>query len=224
MRTANTFSFKYGKLEVEAKLPKGDWIWPAIWLLPEDQAYGVWPASGEIDIMESRGNDVSYPSGGVNCFGSTLHWGPYYPDDPYQLTHGDFCMSGKTFNDDFHTFGLVWSEEGIYTYVDDESQKVLNVAFDQSFWERGSWSKNSALENPWRGQPNAAPFDQKFYLIFNVAVGGVNGYFPDGEGAKPWADTSTNAARDFYASLPAIHKTWDGDNSAMQIRSVKVWQ
>ncbi len=55
VRTANTFSFKYGRLEISAKLPRGDWIWPAMWLLPEDQAYGTWPASGEIDLMESRG-------------------------------------------------------------------------------------------------------------------------------------------------------------------------
>ena len=55
LRTANAFSFKYGRLEVEARLPLGDWLWPAIWLLPEDQAYGTWPASGEIDLMESRG-------------------------------------------------------------------------------------------------------------------------------------------------------------------------
>jgi hypothetical protein len=227
LRTAGTFSFKYGRLEIEAKLPKGDWIWPAIWLLPEDQAYGVWPASGEIDLMESRGNDVSYSAGGVNCFGSTLHWGPYYPDDPYQLSHADYCLSnGKTLNDDFHTYGLVWNENELYTYLDTESNKVLSMTFNQSFWERGGWSKNADLHNPWEGQPNHAPFDQKFYLIFNVAVGGVNGYFPDGIGGKPWSDTSSNAMSAFNGALPSVLKTWDlvGGESALQIRSVKVWQ
>lgn len=224
VRTANTFSFKYGKLEVVAKLPKGDWIWPAIWLLPEEQAYGLWPASGEIDLVESRGNSEAYPAGGVNCFGSTLHWGPYYPDDPYQLTHADYCLPSGNFNDDFHTFGLVWTEKGIYTYVDDESKKVLDVNIDQSFWERGGWAKNPSLSNPWRGQPDVAPFDQKFYLIFNVAVGGVNGYFPDGQGGKPWSDKSMQAAKDFNNVIGAVSKTWEGDNSALQIKSVKVWQ
>ena len=56
VRTAESFNFTYGRVEVRAKLPKGDWIWPAIWMLPTDQVYGSWPASGEIDIMESRGN------------------------------------------------------------------------------------------------------------------------------------------------------------------------
>jgi len=78
IRTVNSFSFKYGRVEVKAKLPRGDWIWPAIWMLPTYGEYGTWPASGEIDIMESRGNDETYSSGGVNRFGSTLHWGPDY--------------------------------------------------------------------------------------------------------------------------------------------------
>ena len=61
LRTAKSFSLKYGRVEVRAKLPKGDWLWPAIWMLPTYQEYGTWPVSGEIDIMESRGNDRSYP-------------------------------------------------------------------------------------------------------------------------------------------------------------------
>jgi len=224
LRTANAFSFKYGRLEVEAKLPRGDWIWPAIWLLPEDQAYGVWPASGEIDLMESRGNDASYPAGGNNCVGSTLHYGPHYPQDGFLEAHEMSCLECKTFSDEFHTFGLVWNENEIYTYVDNDSNRVLNLTLDVPFWERGRWSENPNLNNPWRGQPNAAPFDQKFYLIFNVAVGGVSGYFPDGQGGKPWSDTAGNATAEFYAALPSVLKTWNGDDVAMQIRSVSVWQ
>lgn len=176
--------------------------------------------------MESRGNDASYSAGGVNCFGSTLHWGPYYPEDPYYLTHGDYCLGEGTFNDDFHTFGLVWSEDGIYTYIDDDSKRVLEISHNISYWERGGWSSNPNLNNPWDGQPNSAPFDQKFYLVFNVAVGGVNGYFPDGVGDKPWSDASSTAASDFNKALSSITETWDlvGDESALQIRSVKVWQ
>lgn len=76
IRTVNSFATKYGRVEVKAKLPKGDWLWPAIWMLPTYNEYGNWPSSGEIDIMESRGNDPSYPIGGHDSFGSTLHWGP----------------------------------------------------------------------------------------------------------------------------------------------------
>merc|ERR1712072_625154 len=54
-------SIKYGRVEVEAKLPAGDWLWPAIWMMPVNNTYGPWPASGEIDLMESRGNNYTYP-------------------------------------------------------------------------------------------------------------------------------------------------------------------
>jgi beta-glucanase (GH16 family) len=78
LRTVNSFNFKYGRVEVKAKLPKGDWLWPAIWMLPTYSEYGPWPSSGEIDIMESRGNGPDYEAGGSNKFASTLHWGPDY--------------------------------------------------------------------------------------------------------------------------------------------------
>ncbi|KAI7513464.1 putative beta-1,3-glucan-binding protein, partial [Hortaea werneckii] len=64
-------SIKYGRVEVEAKLPAGDWLWPAIWMMPVNNTYGPWPASGEIDLMESRGNNYTYPQGGNNIVSST---------------------------------------------------------------------------------------------------------------------------------------------------------
>ena len=73
--TKGTKSLKYGRVEVVAKLPRGDWLWPAIWMMPEDSAYGVWPRSGEIDIMESRGNSYEYSPGGRDLYYGALHWG-----------------------------------------------------------------------------------------------------------------------------------------------------
>jgi beta-glucanase (GH16 family) len=67
-------SIRYGKIEVVAKLPRGDWLWPAIWMMPENSTYGEWPKSGEIDIMESRGNTPGYSAGGRDVYTSTLHW------------------------------------------------------------------------------------------------------------------------------------------------------
>lgn len=86
VRSVNSFSFKYGRVEFRAKLPKGDWIWPALWLLPKDNAYGNWPSSGEIDVMESRGNGPEYQFGGSDKFASTLHWGPDYWHNRYPTT------------------------------------------------------------------------------------------------------------------------------------------
>ena len=58
--TIKSHSIRYGKVEIVAKLPKGDWLWPALWMLPVNDVYGPWPRSGEIDIMESRGNGPTY--------------------------------------------------------------------------------------------------------------------------------------------------------------------
>jgi beta-glucanase (GH16 family) len=222
VRTVESFAFKYGRLEIRAKLPRGDWIWPALWMLPKYNSYGDWPASGEIDIVESRGNQ-NYPAGGSNQFGSTLHWGPFDPLDPFELTHASYTLPEGDFGDDFHVFGLYWDNKTLYTYLDKDSQRVLSVKFDRTFWQRGGWT-NSNYNNPWAGRANSAPFDQQFYLVFNVAVGGVNGYFPDGMGNKPWSDTSSHASGDFWNGAKQWLPTWNGEQAAMQIDWVKVWQ
>ena len=67
LTTKNSHHITYGKVEIRAKLPEGDWLWPALWMLPVDEAYGPWPMSGEIDIMESRGNGVDYKAQYVVC-------------------------------------------------------------------------------------------------------------------------------------------------------------
>jgi beta-glucanase (GH16 family) len=129
----------YGRVEVRAKLPRGDWLWPAIWLLPQWNQYGDWPASGEIDIMESRGNAAStYPNppGGSNSFGSTLHVGPGYPYDLWAENHAEYTLSSGDFADDFHIFGLIWSENGLQTYLDTQDNVVLSVAFNESYWQK----------------------------------------------------------------------------------------
>jgi hypothetical protein len=90
-------------VEVEAQLPAGDWLWPAIWMMPEEDKYGPWPNSGEIDIMESRGNNYTYKMGGNNLASSTLHWGPNLAMDAYWRTtnaqpalHTDYTKSEFT--------------------------------------------------------------------------------------------------------------------------------
>jgi hypothetical protein len=226
LRTTGTFTFQYGRLEVEAKLPRGDWLWPAIWLLPEKNVYGQWPASGEIDVMESRGNKPGYVKGGYDSFGSCMHWGPYFALDKYDMTCESFTLpEGKgTFNDDFHVFGMVWNEQGLYTYLDREDQKVLEVKFDRPFFERGDFSDVPGTGNPWIGRPNAAPFDQPFYLVLNVAVGGLSNFFEDGEDGKPWTNTGKGAPYLFAKAKDEWYPSWAGRDSALQVKSVRVWQ
>jgi len=99
---------------------------------------------------------------------------------------------------------------------------VLKVPFTQDFFSRGQFP--AGTDNPWAGRGKGAPFDQEFYLIFNVAVGGVSGYFPDGQGGKPWNDKSPGTVNQFWAARNAWHPTWKGEDSALQIDWVRVSQ
>ena len=218
IRTAESFSFTYGKVEVRAKLPQGDWLWPAIWLLPRDNQYGGWPASGEIDIMESRGNPPSYPAGGYDTFGSTLHFGPSSDTNGWPNTHKTFKPDADL-TKDFHVYGLIWNDSYIGTYFDDEKNIVLSHQINQSFWTLGGWH-NTNRSNPWVGEHKSAPFNKRFYLIINLAVGGTNEYFPDNVGGKPWSNTSPHAVNEFWAARDTWYPTW---THPMVIDSVRVW-
>lgn len=123
--------------------------------------------------------------------------------------------------DDFHTYGLYWDESGLYTYIDDDSQKVLSVDFTkQSFFERGQFGEGTF--NPWQGEPNAAPFNREFHIILNLAVGGTNSYFPDGFG-KPWSNTDSHSVNQFYNSKDQWYPTWNGEDAALKVDSIKYW-
>jgi beta-glucanase (GH16 family) len=144
MRTRNKGDWKYGRIEMRAKLPFGKGIWPAFWLLPTDNVYGGWAASGEIDIMELVGHEPHKTHG-------TLHYGGQWPNN---TSSGAFyTLPAGKFSDDFHVFALEWKPGEMRWYVD-------NVHYQtQTSW----WSA---------GGPFPAPFDQRFHILLNVAVGG----------------------------------------------------
>lgn len=209
------FTFSKGRLEVRAKLPKGDWLWPAIWLLPKYETYGMWPVSGEIDVMEATGNAKGYADNrGVDSMVSVLHWGLDYLNNKFQLTKGSYTLPSGELSDDYHIFGLVRTDTGIYTYVDDDSNRVLEVDWSQgspSFFERGGWDAN-VYTNPWAGASNGAPFaDEEFYIVMNLAVGGIS-FFPDGQGNKPWTNDSPDASGDFWNAKDQWYPTWQHPN------------
>lgn len=80
-------------------------MWPAIWMLPVDDKYGIWPASGEIDIAESRGNNHTYVLGGHDISSSTLHWGPNSDEDAWYHTYEKKTALHTTYVEKYHTFG-----------------------------------------------------------------------------------------------------------------------
>ncbi|KAJ3223235.1 hypothetical protein HK099_001370 [Clydaea vesicula] len=231
INTKNTVSLKYGKVEIRAKMPKGDWIWPAIWMLPKDSKYGPWPLSGEIDIMESRGNSRGYVLGGNEKFSSGLHWGPNPGLDRYLMTTTQYSKRLSSYSEDFHTFGLEWTEKYILTWVDSPTRVVAYTAFDKPFFKRGYFPQYfgfnmSTVVDPWSQTGNpATPFDEEFFLVLNVAVGGTNGYFLDGSNGKPWVDKAPSAESDFIKAKDTWLPTWDKnpDNRGMSIDWIKVW-
>jgi hypothetical protein len=236
IRTAEHFAFKFGRVEVEAKLPRGDWIWPAIWLLPKSARYGAWPASGEIDIMEARGN-AQYPNppGGSSSFTSTFHAGAYSAVNQWPgmtRTYTQWAPAADLAAD-FHTYGLRWTPEFMETYIDTPSNVVLRVPFNVpgGFASRAPLSPGQHY--PWQRVGKnvlaAAPFDAEFYLILNVAVGGTLGFFPDGVGGKPWSDSAgqQGAMQAFWDARGSWLPTWGdagGDSAALKVRAVHVWQ
>ena len=107
------FSFRYGRVEVAARLPLADWLRPAIWLLPENNKYGAFPASGEIDLMEATGN-INYHCGtqsrGVDTVQTNIHYGP-----PGSQSSGRLATVWTNTTDDyaerFHIYELEWTEQ-----------------------------------------------------------------------------------------------------------------
>ncbi|MGZ0166854.1 MAG: glycoside hydrolase family 16 protein [Planctomycetales bacterium] len=144
VRTKHRGDWKYGRIEVRAKMPIGQGIWPAIWMLPTDDKYGGWAASGEIDIMEFRGQTPNEVLG-------TLHYGGGWPRNTHS---GDlFKLKSGTFSDDFHTFAVDWTEGKIVWSIDGKPYQT------QTKWH----SENGKFP---------APFDQRFHLLLNLSVGG----------------------------------------------------
>jgi len=132
----------YGRIEVKAKLPRGKGTWPAIWMLSTDWKYGSWPASGEIDIMEHVGYDPGVIHG-------TIHTKSY---NHISQTQKEGKVTIADAQDEFHTYAIQWTTNKMEFFVDDKKYHVVNKGATDTFKE---W-----------------PFDQRFHLILNIAVGG----------------------------------------------------
>lgn len=157
LRTLNKGDFTYGRIEMRATLPKGQGLWPAFWMLPTDQVYGGWASSGEIDIMELKGR---LPA----TIGGTIHYGDGFPDNVWS-NHETTLQSGD-FSEDFHVFAVEWEPTELRWYMDDELYGT------QTNWYSA-------------GQPFPAPFDERFHILLNVAVGGTFDGDPDGTTVFP---------------------------------------
>lgn len=196
-------------------------------MMPVNDTYGPWPASGEIDIMESRGNNWTYAQGGNDIVSSALHWGPDPNNDAWWKTNVKRKALHTTYSSGFNTFGVEWSQKYLFTYVNSRLLQVLYTNFDEPLWTRGGFpeasSNGSRLVDTWsRTGRFSTPFDQKFYLILNVAVGGTNGWFEDAQSGKPWIDNNPNTKKDFWNAQNSWLPTWI--SPAMEVSKVIMWQ
>jgi beta-glucanase (GH16 family) len=159
INTRDRFAFQYGRIEARMRLPGGQGIWPAFWMLAQDSPYGGWAASGEIDIMEATNLGV----GGKNEVLGTIHYGGEFPDNVFS---GESYLVPTDAQADFHVYAVEWEATEIRWYVD-------GVLY--------------AMRNNWfsTGGPFPAPFDHPFYIIFNVAVGGNLPGAPDASTVFP---------------------------------------
>ncbi len=142
MITKGKQNFQICRADIRAKVPYGQGIWPALWMLGENINEKGWPACGEIDIMELVGHQAATTH-------STVHWGSNF--DNHKYTGKSYSLTGEIFNDRFHVFSVVKEYNRLYFFVDD----ILTFEF---------------TAQDLQGQPN--PFNDSFFFIFNVAIGG----------------------------------------------------
>ena len=143
-------AWKYGKVRVKAKLPAGPYLWPAIWMLPQDYVYGSWASSGEIDIMEARGQIA-------DAVGHAIHFGGEWPYNDFMSETANV----KNVINDFHVYGIDWEENFIIFTVDENP--YFTVDLRKNFWSGKGPNPYTDIRQP---------FNEKFHLILNVAVGG----------------------------------------------------
>lgn len=162
--TRGKAAWRYGRIEVRARLPQGQGLWPAIWMLPEQNRFGAWAASGEIDIMEAVNLGEACRVGEPGCVDGheqgilgTLHFGGVAPAN--RQRGATTAMPAPL--DGFHVYALDWSPQAIRWSID-------GVPYQSQ--HPGDWSTTASADP-------AAPFDQPFHLVLNLAVGG---HLPEG--------------------------------------------
>ena len=142
LRTYGKGDWKYGRIEVKAKVASGQGIWPAIWMLPTDWLFGGWPSSGEIDIMEHVGYDLGVVHGSV-------HTEAYNHKINTQRSSAKKIANVDT---EFHVYSIIWNKDKISFFIDDVQYFIF--------------------ENDQQSNYKTWPFDQRFHLLINIAVGG----------------------------------------------------
>ena len=184
IKTQGTFSFTYGRIDARIKIPQGQGLWPAFWMLGTDITTVSWPACGEVDIMENIGKEPSTVHG-------TVH-GPGYSGAngigaPYALPNG------QKFSDDYHIFSVIWTSTSVEFFVDSHSYQKVTLS---SLPPGTKWV-----------------FNTPFFIILNVAVGGGWPGYPDNTTSFPQT-MLVDYVRVYQATAPPAINTGGITNGA----------
>jgi beta-glucanase (GH16 family) len=142
MTTQGKKTFKFGRIDIRAKLPVSKGLWPALWMLGANITSVGWPLCGETDIMELVGTAPSTVVG-------TLHWG--IAGGSHMSKGANYVLSSGDFSKEFHVFSIIWQQNSIQWLIDDQSYLTVNSDYVGS---------------------DVYPFNADQFFIFNVAVGG----------------------------------------------------
>ncbi len=161
IKTQGNRSFKYGRIDIRAALPKGQGLWPALWMLGDDITTASWPACGEIDIMELIG--------GTGANDRTVHGTMHWDANGYASFGGSNSLASGTFGDEWHVFSIIWDGNSIKFLRDDIQYHVMSITgpelteFHQNFF----LIFNVAVGGNWPGSPNATTeFSQSMFVDY----------------------------------------------------------
>lgn len=219
--TRQSFSFQYGKIEIRAKFPEGDWLYPEMWLEPKDESYGPAYASGRILLGLSRGNEnLINTANRVNFDSKKLDFGLRVGSS---TNISEYIVSkvherGKKWTKAFHVYTTIWNTDGFRFLVDE--QEVGRLIPGENGWLQNKINSDGKI---------VAPFDEEFFITFGVGVGGVR-VFPDettsSGHAKPWRNVGAKAMLKFWHARNQWLSSWrreNGKNTAFEIDYVRVW-
>lgn len=162
--TMNKHNFRYGRIDVRAALPRGQGIWPAVWMLGTNFPSVGWPASGEIDIMEMVGGN-----GRENTVHGTVHW-------QNQGQHAEFggskTRASGTYSDEFHVYSIIWTENQIRWLVNDEQYHAIDTSPDEldEFRKPFFFIVNLAVGGNWPGSPNNSTTFPQHLIVDYIRV------------------------------------------------------
>ncbi len=160
MKTKGAFDFKYGRVDIRAALPKGQGLWPALWMLGSNFDSVGWPECGEIDIMEILGHQP-------NKLYGTIHWKA--PQGHHASHEGSTIVQNTTFNDEFHVFSIEWDETSIRWLLNDQEYHSIGTSSSEfdAFHKNFFLIMNVAVGGNWPGAPNAlTEFPQRMVVDY----------------------------------------------------------